>query len=50
MTIPHTSKNKLENELFKSVYEKTPEYVKALNLMDFTNSGEFSFILKKGVS
>ncbi len=47
MTIPHTSKNKLENELFKSVYEKTPEYVKALNLMDFTNSGEFSFILKK---
>ncbi|MBO6257521.1 hypothetical protein J6N69_05750, partial [bacterium] len=37
----------LENELFKSVYEKTPEYVKNLDLMDFTNKGEFSFILKK---
>jgi phosphomannomutase len=38
---------KLENELFKNVYEKTPEYVKNLNLMDFSNEGEFSFILKK---
>lgn len=47
MTIPKTSKNKLENELFKSVYEKTPEYVKELDLMDFSNIGEFSFILKK---
>ena len=47
MTIPKTSKNKLENELFKSVYEKTPDYVKELNLMDFSNDGEFSFILKK---
>lgn len=41
------SENKLENELFKSVYEKTPDYIKSLNLMDFSNSGEFSFLLKK---
>lgn len=47
MTIPKTSKNKLENELFKSVYDKTPDYVKELNLMDFTNEGEFYFTLKK---
>ncbi len=47
MTLPVTSDVKLENELFKSVYDKTPEYVKNLNLMDFSNTGEFSFILKK---
>lgn len=41
------SDNPLENELFKSVYEKTPEYVKHLNLMNFDNKGEFSFVLKK---
>ena len=41
------SDNELENELFKSVYEKTPDYVKNLELMDFNNKGEFSFILKK---
>ena len=41
------SENFLENELFKSVYEKTPDYIKNLNLMDFNNKGEFSFILKK---
>ena len=39
--------NELENELFKSVYDKTPEYVKNLKLMDFNNSGEFTFVLKK---
>ena len=27
------SENQLENELFKSVYEKTPDYIKNLNLM-----------------
>ena len=43
------SDNRLENELFKSVYEKTPDYVKNLNLMDFNNKGEFSFILKKSI-
>lgn len=42
-----TSENVLENELFKSVYDKTPDYIKNLNLMNFDNSGEFSFILKK---
>ena len=36
-----------ENELFKSVYEKTPDYVKNLKLMDFSNNGEFTFRLKK---
>ena len=41
------SKNELENELFKSVYDKTPEYIKNLNLMDFSNQGEFTFTLKK---
>ena len=42
-----TSENVLENELFKNVYDKTPDYVKNLNLMNFDNDGEFSFILKK---
>ena len=42
-----TSNIELENELFKSVYEKTPDYIKNLNLADFSEKGEFSFILKK---
>ena len=37
----------LENELFKSVNEKTPEYIKNLNLIDLSNKGEFTFTLKK---
>ena len=41
------STNQLENELFKSVYDKTPDYIKELNLMDFSNEGEFTFTLKK---
>lgn len=41
------SKNELENELFASVYEKTPDYIKNLKLMDFDNKKEFTFILKK---
>ncbi len=41
------SENVLENELFKSVYDKTPDYVKSAELMNFDNKGEFSFILKK---
>ena len=41
------SDNALENELFKSVYDKTPDYVKNLNLLDFSNEGEFTFTLKK---
>ena len=41
------SDNPLENELFKSIYEKTPDYIKNLKLMDFSNKGEFTFTLKK---
>ena len=37
----------LENELFKSIYDKTPDYIKNLDLMDFSNDGEFTFTLKK---
>lgn len=47
MTTPKTSKIELENELFKSVYDKTPDYIKELCLMDFSNDGEFTFTLKK---
>lgn len=47
MFAPIVSENKLENELFKSVYDKTPDYVKELDLMNFDNSGEFTFVLKK---
>ncbi len=39
--------NKLENELFKSVEEKTPDYVKNLKLIDLTNEDEFRFTLKR---
>lgn len=39
--------NELENELFKSVYDKTPDYVKNANLLDFSNNGEFVFTLKR---
>ena len=42
-----TSNVELENELFKSVYDKTPDYIKNLDLMDFSNEGEFTFTLKK---
>lgn len=41
------SENPLENELFKSVYEKTPDYIKNLKLMDFSNNNDFTFTLKK---
>ena len=42
-----TSNNLLENELFKSVYDKTPDYIKNAKLMDFSKDGEFVFRLKK---
>ncbi len=42
-----TSNVELENELFKSVYDKTPDYIKNLNLMDFSQKGEFTFTLKR---
>ncbi len=47
MTELKQSENTLENELFKSVYEKTPDYIKNLDLMNFDNKGEFTFLLKK---
>ena len=37
----------LEKELFKNVFDKTPEYIKELNLFDFDNKDEFTFILKR---
>lgn len=37
----------LENELFKNVFDKTPDYIKNSKLMDFSNDGEFTFTLKK---
>ena len=37
----------LEKELFKNVYDKTPDYIKNLNLFDFNNESEFTFILKR---
>ncbi len=37
----------LENELFKNVYNKTPDNVKELNLIDFNNQNKFTFLLKK---
>jgi len=47
MKAQRTSDNILENELFKSVYDKTPDYIKELELMDFSKDGEFTFTLKK---
>ncbi len=37
----------LEKELFKNVYEKTPDYIKNLDLLNFDNDGEFTFVLKR---
>lgn len=37
----------LEQELFKNVYDKTPDYIKNAKLLDFSNEGEFTFTLKK---
>ena len=37
----------LENELFKSVEEKTPQYIKSARLLDLDNENEFTFKLKK---
>ena len=46
MTLFKKSDNPLENDLFKSVEEKTPDYIKKLNLLNFDNKNEFTFILK----
>ena len=37
----------LEGELFKNVFDKTPDYIKNLDLMNFDNENGFSFTLKK---
>ena len=37
----------LEKELFKNVFNKTPDYIKSLNLFDFDNENEFTFTLKR---
>ena len=38
----------LEKELFASVYEKTPDYIKSANLLNFENENEFIFTRDKG--
>lgn len=45
--ITKTASCALEAELFKNVEEKTPDYIKKLNLMDFDNNDGFSFTLKR---
>ena len=42
-----TATCELENELFKTVYDKTPDYIKNTKLMDFDNPNEFTFLFKK---
>ena len=37
----------LEQELFKNVFEKTPDYIKNLDLFNFDNENEFTFTLKR---
>lgn len=37
----------LEKELFQNVLDKTPDYIKNANLLNFDNEGEFAFTLKK---
>ena len=42
-----TATRELENELFKSVFDKTPDYIKNSKLIDLDNPDEFSFTLTK---
>ena len=37
----------LEQELFKNVFDKTPDYIKNANLLNFDNENEFTFTLKR---
>lgn len=39
--------SELEKELFKNVLDKTPDYIKNANLMNFDNDEEFTFTLKR---
>ena len=47
MTALKKSKIPLENELFKSVEDKTPEYIKKSCLLNFNNKDAFTFVLKR---
>lgn len=44
---PKKASCELENELFKSIEEKTPRGVKELNLIDLSNKNAFTFTLKR---
>ena len=37
----------LESELFKNVFDKTPDYIKNLDLLNFDNDNYFEFTLKR---
>ena len=37
----------LEGKLFKSVFDKTPNYIKELDLIDLSNPNAFTFTLKR---
>lgn len=37
----------LEKELFQNVFDKTPDYIKNSDLLNFDNEGEFTFTLKR---
>ena len=37
----------LEQELFKNVYDKTPDYIKNANLLNFDEENAFTFTLKR---
>ena len=37
----------LEKELFKNVFDKTPDYIKNADLLNFDNENEFTFTLKR---
>ncbi len=39
--------SELEGELFKNVFDKTPDYIKNLDLMNFDNEDGFTFTLKR---
>ena len=37
----------LEKELFQNVFDKTPDYIKNADLLNFDNENEFTFTLKR---
>ena len=46
-TMQRKPQTELESELFKNVYEKTPDYIKNLNILNFDNENNFTFVLKR---